>query len=98
MRNRGCWLTKMTSMSPFVIADLNDDDGPIENFTSLSDAIKSGGQRAERARRIQAQFANLSAQKAGHAHVSDSTDMDDSGAGKKKPRSFSSFRRGVFRR
>ncbi len=89
----------MSKKSSFIIGGLNDDDSsPIENFISLSDAIKSGGQRAERARRIQSQFANFNAQKTGSAQASASNDFDDSGAGKKKPRSFSSFRRGGLRR
>lgn len=68
---------------------------PLKNFLSLDDAIRCGGQRAERAQRIIAQFANTTVQRASNNGNNSNTFESDteSTALRKKPRSFPSARR-----
>lgn len=83
-------------MSRQLCNEINDEAvnlSPIKNFISLDEAIRSGGQRAERAQRIIAQFASPNATKNAPAAHESGSEMPSS---RKPSRSFSSG--GKFKR
>ncbi len=61
---------------------------PIKNFVSLDEAIRSGGQRAERAQRIISQFSNTTVTKANNNACAHEADVEIIAPAKKAGRSF----------